>query len=318
MSLQSVTRSLLFAAPILFLLCPASVAEAQRPTDFSSLQVVTTQVAGNIYMLQSPVSGNTAALIGSDGVLLVDAQYAPIHAKLMAAVRKLSPQPLRFLINTHFHRDHSEGNVHMTEEGAVIIAHENVRTFLANCTSTIKGEDGFVYSGCGRKTDTGAAVLLPPLPGLLPTVTYTGALTMYFNGEEIHLTHLEAAHTNADSVVYFRKANVMHTGDIIDLKQYPAPETIDGWMAAVDQIIKIGNPATKFIPGHGELGTFDDVVNYYGTVFTIRSRVLNGIREGQTLQQVIASKPTAEFDRRYNGRPGEGLVTTIYQQLSKK
>ena len=311
-------RRPVLAILIVLLASRAQVADAQRPTDFSSLQVVTTQVAGGIYMLQSPVSGNTAASIGSDGVLLVDAQYAPIHDKLMAAVKALSSQPLRLVINTHFHRDHSEGNVHMTEEGAVIIAHENVRSFLANCTATVKGQDGFTYSGCGRKEDAGAAVLLPPLPGLLPKVTYTGTMTVHFNGEEIYLFHPVTAHTNADSVVHFRTSNVIHTGDIIDLKQYPALEGVEGWMAAVDQIIKIANPATKFIPGHGELGTFDDVVNYYGMVFTVRSRVLNGIKEGQTLQQVIASKPTAEFDRRYSGRPGEGLVTTMYQQLAQK
>ena len=314
----TIGRRPVLAALILFFSCRADVAEAQRPTDFSSLRVVTTQVSGDVHKLESPVSGNTAALIGNDGVLLVDAQYAPMHAKLMAAVKTLSPRPLRFLINTHFHRDHSEGNVHMTEAGAVIIAHENVRTFLAKCTATAKGQDGFTYSGCGRKEDPGAAVLLPPSPGLLPTVTYSGSMTMHFNGEEIRIVHPETAHTDADSIVHFVKANVIHTGDIIDLKQYPSLSGADGWMAAVDRIIKMGNRGTKFIPGHGELGTFDDVVNYYGMVFTVRSRVLNGIREGQTLQQVVASKPTAEFDRRYNGRPGEGLVTTLYQQLAKK
>jgi len=129
----TIGRRPVLAALILFFSCRADVAEAQRPTDFSSLRVVTTQVSGDVHKLESPVSGNTAALIGNDGVLLVDAQYAPMHAKLMAAVKTLSPRPLRFLINTHFHRDHSEGNVHI--KGNLVLD----GNLIVNPASTIFG-----------------------------------------------------------------------------------------------------------------------------------------------------------------------------------
>jgi len=249
------------------------------------------------------VAGNTAVFIGSDGVLLVDPQYAPMHQRLVDAIKRLTDQPIRFLIDTHFHNDHSEGNLLLAKLGVVIISHENVRKFLAG----------------GAPEGPGQRLVLPSPPGALPIVTFADSLTLHFNGDDIFIFHPGVAHTDSDSIVHFRRANVIHAGDIVSRLKERYPNINSGLIAAVARILAIANPDTKIVTGHGPVASFKDVQDFHHMMVTIRDRVVAGIKAGKTVQQIIASKPTAEFDADYNGRTTpEDVVRQVYGEFTKK
>ena len=294
---------LLAAHVVLILMCLAGTAAAQRPTDFSSFVIKTTPVAAGVYQMESPVAGNTAVFVGADGVVLVDPQYAPMHQRLVDAVRKLSSRPIRFLVNTHFHNDHSEGNELLAKLGVVIISHENVRTFLAT----------------GKAAGPGQRLVLPSPPAALPMVTYSDSLTLHFNRDEIFIFHPGVAHTDADSIVHFRRANIIHAGDIVTRLHERYPNINSGLIAAVGRMLKLANADTKFVTGHGPVATFKDVQDFHRMMVTIRDRVVAGIQAGKTVEQIIASKPTAEFDAAYKGRTTpEDLVRRVYEEFAKR
>src|SRR5262249_17610558 len=185
-----------------------------------------------LYVLMGgPAQGNIAVSVGSDGIFLVDSMYAPMHQKIMDALAKISSQPVRYVVNTHLHGDHTAGNEAMTKLGAVIISHENMRKRMA--------------APANNAAPTAA----------LPVMTYTDSLTLQFNGEEIYIFHPEPAHTEGDSIIYFRHANVMTVGDVPASLRYPnigvnEGGSVEGMMAAARQVMKIANPDTKIIPGH--------------------------------------------------------------------
>jgi cyclase len=271
-----------------------SIAQAQN-IDFASIQLQTVKVADGLYVLMGgPAQGNIAALVGDDGIFLVDSMYAPMHQKIMDALAKISSKPVRYLVNTHLHGDHTAGNDAMAKLGAVIISHENM-----------------------RKRMTGAG---------LPVWTYGDSMTLHFNGEEIFIFHPEPAHTDGDSIIYFRHANVMHVGDVPASLRYPnigvnEGGTVDGMMAAGQQVLKIANADTKIIPGHlGPVVGFKEIQQQLEMFGVVRDRISNAIRTGRTLEQVVASKPTADFDQ---GRMGGAItpdrfVTLVYTDLSRK
>ena len=296
-------RRCLTAYTVLILICSAGIAQAQRPTDFSSFVIKTTPVANGVYQMESPVAGNTAVFVGSDGVLLVDPQYAPMHQRLVDAVKKLSNLPIKFLIDTHFHNDHSEGNELLAKLGVVIISHENVRSFLAT----------------GKAAGPGQRLVLPSPPGALPVVTYTDSLTLHFNGDEIFIFHPGVAHTDSDSIVHFRRANVIHAGDIVARLRERYPNINNGLIGAVGRILKVANSETKIVTGHGPIATFKDVQDFHHMMTTIRDRVLAGMQAGETVEQIIATKPTAEFDADYKGRTTpEDVVRQVYEEFARK
>jgi glyoxylase-like metal-dependent hydrolase (beta-lactamase superfamily II) len=284
-----------------------STAEAQRPIDFDKIEIQTTKVANDLYVLVGE-GGNILVSAGSDGILLVDAQYAPLHQKIMDAIRKISPQPIRFLINTHFHTDHTGGNEAMAKAGAVIIAHENVWKRLS----------------AGQPNANNPAQSIPPAPKeALPVVTYSDSLTLHFNGDEIYIYHPAPAHTDGDSVVHFRRANLIHVGDLLSSIRYPRIDanngSVDGTIAEADHLLKIANADTKIIPGHiGTVASVKEVQQQREMLVTVRDRILNGMRSGKTIEQIIASKPTAEFDEARKGSlaPDE-FVKLVYQTLSR-
>jgi cyclase len=290
------------AAALLALTCVCSSASAQN-IDFASIQIQTVKVADGLYVLMGGAAqGNIAVSVGSDGILLVDTMYAPMHQKIMDALAKISRQPIRFVVNTHLHGDHTAGNEAMARLGAVIISHENMRARMAAPQNNA------------------------PPAGSLPIVTYAGSMTLHFNGEEIQIYHPAPAHTDGDSIVYFRHANVMHVGDVPSSLRYPNigvndGGSVDGMIAAARQVMTIANPATKIIPGHlGPVVGFKEIQQQLDMFAVVRDRVSSAIRAGKTLDEVVASKPTADFDR---GRMGGAItpdrfVTLVYTDLSRK
>jgi cyclase len=287
--MSGLTKFILVAA----LACSSS--DAQN-VDFAATQIQTVRIADGLYVLMGGAAqGNILVSTGPDGIFLVDSMYAPMHQKIMDALAALSNQPIRFLVNTHLHGDHTAGNEAMAKLGAVIISHENM-----------------------RKRMTGQ-------PGL-PVVTYTDSLTLHFNGEEIYIYHPAPAHTDGDSIIYFRHANVMHVGDVPSSLRYPNigvndGGSVDGMIAAAQQVMTIANENTKIIPGHlGPVVGFKEIRQQLVMFTAVRDLVASAIRAGKTLEQVVASKPTADFDE---GRMGGAItpdrfVTLVYTDLARK
>lgn len=292
----------LVALPVALL--GAASASAQDE-DFSKVQVKTLSVAGSVSMLEGS-GGNIGVLAGPDGVLLVDDEFAPLVPKIRAAVQQLSPKPIRFVVNTHWHGDHTGGNAPLATDGAVIIAQDNVRKRLST-------EQFHAFT---KK-------VIPPSPAVaLPVVTFAQSLTLHFDGEDVEVLHVNSAHTDGDSILLFRKANVVHMGDVLFNGMYPFIDvstggSVDGVVAAVDLVLGRIDDQTKIIPGHGPLATKADLKRYRNMLATIRDRIKKAIGEGKTLDQVVASKPSADFDAVWgNGffKP-EAFVAATYAGL---
>ncbi len=278
-----------------------SNARAQN-IDFSTIQVQTVKIADGLYVLMGgPAQGNILVSAGSDGIFLVDSMYAPMHQKIMDALAKISSQPIRYLVNTHLHGDHTAGNEAMEKLGALIISQDNMRKRMAEQRN-------------------------PPPAAALPLLTYTDSMTLHFNGEEIFIFHPAPAHTDGDSIIYFRHANVMHVGDVPSSLRYPNigvddGGSVDGMIAAARQVMKIANPETKIIPGHlGPVVGFKEIQQQIDMFIVVRERILTDIRAGKTLQQVVASKPTADFDKdRLGGAiTPDRFVTLVYTDLARR
>ena len=290
------------SAVILALICLVSSARAQN-IDFQTIEIRTVKISDGLYVLMGgPAQGNIVVSGGNDGMLLVDSMYAPMHQKIMDALARISSQPIRYVINTHLHGDHTAGNEAMAKLGAVIISHENMRKRMAE-----------------QKNNA-------PPAAALPTLTYTDGLTLHFNGEEIYIYHPAPAHTDGDSIIYFRHANVMHVGDVPSSLRYPNigvddGGSVDGMIAAARQVMKIANPDTKIIPGHlGPVVGFKEIQQQLDMFGVVRDRIATAIRAGKTLQEVVASKPTADFDQSRMGGAitPDRFVTLVYTDLSRR
>jgi len=275
-------------------LCAAlAVAPASRAQqDFSKVEVRSEPVAGSVHMLTG-AGGNLAVSIGEDAAFLVDDQFAPLSARIKAAIATISQKPVRFVLNTHWHGDHTGGNESFGRAGSVIVAHENVRRRM----STEQFSEFM-------KTTT------PKSPkAALPVVTFTSDIVFHLNGDEIHAFHVPAAHTDGDTVVHFRRADVMHLGDVFSNKLYPFIDTgsggsVAGTIAAMDKAIALAGEGTRIIPGHGPMGTRADMQAYRQMLATVHERVQALVRDGKTEQEAIAAKPSAEFDEAW----GKGFL----------
>jgi glyoxylase-like metal-dependent hydrolase (beta-lactamase superfamily II) len=274
--------SLLLAAVAL----TAGLAPAQ---DLADVRIETVHAGEGVYML-SGRGGNIGLAVGPDGAFLVDDQYAPLTPRILAAVGALTDRPIRFVVNTHWHGDHTGGNENMGKAGALLVAHENVRRRM----SVEQFSAAFQ-----RKT--------PPSPeGALPVVTFTESVTFHWNGDEIRAFHVDPAHTDGDAIIHLVKADVIHMGDVFFNGMYPFIDTesggrIDGMIAAADRVLALAGEKTRLIPGHGPLGTKADLKAYRDVLATARDRIAKLKAAGKTRDEVVAAKPTAEFDAKWGG-----------------
>jgi glyoxylase-like metal-dependent hydrolase (beta-lactamase superfamily II) len=264
--------------------------------------IETTDLGGGIHMLKGR-GGNIGVCVGDDGVFAIDDQMAPLTDKILAAISKLSPKPIEFLVNTHYHGDHTGGNENMGKAGVLLIAHENVRERLR--------------TGSGR---TPAAS-----PEALPVVVFTDAVTFHWNDEEIHVFHVSKAHTDGDAIIHFKNANVIHMGDTFFNGSYPFIDTdgggsVKGLLAAIDHALPLSDANTKVIPGHGTLSDREGLRFYRDMLGTIAQRIKAAIEEGKSLEEVKAANPSGDWDEDWGNAfiSPEALVETIYQDLSRK
>jgi glyoxylase-like metal-dependent hydrolase (beta-lactamase superfamily II) len=266
------------------------------------------KVRDHLWLLSGP-GGNIALVVGPDAVFLVDDQVQPMTPLVKAEIAKVTDKPVRFVINTHWHGDHTGGNPAFAEAGAVIVAHDNVRKRMS--------------------TDQFIAVMKKKVPAAparaLPVITFAESLTLHLNGDDIEVFHVAPAHTDGDSLVRFVKDDVIHMGDVLVTSGYPFIDRssgghIDGFIGAAERVLAIAGDKTRIIPGHGPISDRAGLTRWRDLLRTIRDRIAKLVAEKKTLAEVIAAHPTAEFDVERKGdfiKP-DALVTAIYEDLSER
>ena len=276
-----------------------------QPPDMSQVQIKTNKIAGNFYTLDGQ-GGTIGVLTGPDGVLMVDAQFAPLSDKIIAAIKQISDGRIRYLVNTHVHGDHTGGNENIAKTGATIFARENLRARLIKPAPAANGQP------------------TPPAPPMaLPVVTYDSLLTFHMNGEDVQLIPVPLAHTDGDTMVYFPNANVIMTGDFYRSTGYPNIDranggTMNGMLAGFDLIGKTGRADTKIIPGHGAIVDKAAVAAHKAMMMAVRDKVAALARQNKSEQEVVAANVTGEFDAKVTGATpmtAERFVRQLYQEL---
>jgi glyoxylase-like metal-dependent hydrolase (beta-lactamase superfamily II) len=283
-----------------------SVAPVAAQTDNDKVEVSAEQLAPGVAVLFG-AGGNIGVSYGPDGTVLIDDQFAPLTVKIQKAVGDLDATPVKYLINTHWHGDHSGGNENFGKAGAMIMAHDNVRVRMAS-----------EQNRGGRIT--------PPSPKMaLPVVTYDGGLTLHLNGEEVRAIHVDPAHTDGDSIIHWTKSNVIHMGDTFFNKvTFPFVDlssggNVAGVVKAADVALALANDQTRIIPGHGPVATKADLQSYRDMVSAIIAKVDAAMKSGSSLSAIKAMKPTAGYDVKADGFiTGDTFVETVYKSLGGK
>ncbi len=295
-------RKLLLLASLFALVAGLTLSQQ----DFSKVEIETIEVASSVHMLVGS-GGNIGVSTGSDGILVIDDQYAPLTEKILAAIKAISDRPVDFVVNTHWHGDHTGGNENMGKAGAVIVAHRNVRARMS----------AEQFSSFFDRTTP------PSPPGALPVVTFTEDVSFHFNGDELHVFHVEPAHTDGDSVVHWRSTNVFHMGDLFFNGGYPYIDlgsggSADGIIAAVNRVLELANDESKIIPGHGELSNKKELTAYRDMMVEVRSRISEHVTAGKSLEQVLAAKPTQDLDAQWGTGfiKGNQITEFVYRSLS--
>src|SRR3954451_3753036 len=286
---------LLAASAVLF----AGAARAQQVPappaapfiDWDKIQIKTTDLGHNTYMLEG-AGGNITIAVGSDGIIMVDSQFAPLSDKIKAAIKTVSPLPVKYLVNTHFHGDHTGGNDNFAKDGAIVVAHDNIRVRLA----------------AGTKAGLTGVVAAPRAPEALPKQTYTGgAFALEAGGRKAQLAYVANAHTDGDTWVYFADANVLCTGDTMNnLKRYQNIDyanggDVRGMIRASDTYLKIINDYTKVVVGHGPLANKKDVEEFRAMLMTSQDRIKKLFDEGKTEAEVLALDPLKDLNEKWAG-----------------
>ena len=287
-----------------FLLPLSLVAQDQ---DFSKVQMKVSKVAGNVYMLEG-AGGNIGASVGDDGIVVVDDQYAPLAERIQAALKGITEKPVRFIINTHYHGDHTGGNAYFQKQ-APIIAHDNVRKRMESGGGA--GNGGSVHFD--HKPDAREA---------LPIITFDHDVTVHLNGEDIRALYFPAGHTDGDSIIFFPKSNVVHMGDDFVTYGFPfidveAGGSINGMIDGVEKVIAQVPPDVKVIPGHGPVSNLDDVRAYVKMLKETRDVVQKAITEGKTLEQMKQAKLLDPW-KKYSGDfiKEDTFLETLYNSLT--
>jgi glyoxylase-like metal-dependent hydrolase (beta-lactamase superfamily II) len=285
----------------------ATTAPAQQQQDLSKVEIKATKLTNNFYTLEGQ-GGTIGILTGPDGVFMVDTQFAPLSDKIIAAIRKASNNaPIKYVVNTHVHPDHTGGNENLAKTGAVLLSRTELRYRLAHPAPAANGAPG------------------APAPlGALPMITYDGPVTFHMNGEEIDLIPIPHAHTDGDTLVRFVDDDIIMTGDFYRSIQYPNIDranggSLKGMLDGLALVIGLAGPKTKIIPGHGDIVDRNAVVTHRDMILSIRDKVAPLVAQGKSQQDVIALKPTADFDAKVPNASttSERFVTQVYQELKE-
>jgi glyoxylase-like metal-dependent hydrolase (beta-lactamase superfamily II) len=304
MSIHIGKRSIFLIFAVLLAL--AGFTFSQEP-DFSKIPIATEKLGDSIYMLTG-AGGNIGVSVGVDGILIIDSQFPQVHDKIAAALAAISSGPVRYLFNTNWHYDHVSGNELFAKKGAVIVSHETARERMDK-----------------EQIHKDLDITIPPYPAsALPVLTIADSLTLYFNNEVLQVLHIPNAHSDADLLFRFQKANVIHSGDLLFSTMYPYIDvphggSINGMIAAADEILRMCDADTRLIPGHGPAMKRDDVTAFRDMLVLVRDRVAVLIKEGKSDKEILAAKPTADLDALWQkGIPAELLVQLVYDSLKEQ
>lgn len=290
---------------LVLLAAALSATALQAQTNYDTIQVRATAVARGVHMLVG-AGGNIAVAVGDDAVFIVDDQFAPLTPKIQAAIAALTSKPVKFVVNTHWHFDHTGGNENFGKAGAMIVAHDNVRKRMST--------EQFIAALNRRDPASPAAAL--------PVVTFSDGVTFHINGDSVVVTHVAPAHTDGDAIIRFLKANVVHMGDVFNNAGLPFVDlssggSINGIIAAAEQVYAMTDAQTKIIPGHGALTNRDRLKQYREMLVALRDRMRREVAAGRTVDQVIALKITEAYAKDFPGGH-ERFVRLLHEELSKR
>ena len=299
------TRSALSLAAALSLAFVAAPSFAQGTPDYSKVEIKTTPLAPDFWTLEG-AGGTISVLAGADGILLVDSQFAPLTDKLVAAIRRVSDKPIRFLVDTHVHPDHVGGNENFAKLGATIFARDQLRYRLEHPNPAADGTPG-----------------KPAAAAALPVVTYNASLSIHVDGEDVRLLPVLAAHTDGDTVISFPGHDILAVGDIFRSVGHPYADLANGGSLAgilegLSEIVDRAGPATRIIPGHGPIVDRNAVLAQRDLILAVHGKVQKLVEQGKTLDEAIAARPTAEFDARIPGgtpATADRFVTWVYKEV---
>ena len=309
MKLSLIRRALAVPAALLIVsLIVAASARAQAPVDDSKTVIKTNKITDNFYTVDGR-GGTIGVLVGPQGTFMVDTQFAPLTDRIVAAIKQISPNPIRFVVNTHVHGDHTGGNANLGKMGATIIARDELRNRLMNPSPGANGQPG-----------------TPAPEAALPVITFENKITFHLNGETVDLIPIRKAHTDGDTILYFHNADVIMTGDFYRSIGYPNIDrvnggSLDGMIAGLAQVIALAGPNTKIIPGHGPIVDRNAVMAQRDMIMGVREQVAKLVQEGKTADEVIAAHPTADYDAKVppaapNGdRMADRFVGQLYAEL---
>jgi glyoxylase-like metal-dependent hydrolase (beta-lactamase superfamily II) len=268
------------------------------------VQIITTKVSEQVFMLKGQ-GGNIGLFIGDDAVFMIDDQFAPLTPKILEAIKKITPKPVNYLMNTHWHGDHTGGNLNLQKEGALILAHKNVRKRMS-VDQVVRGK--------AKKASPKEA---------LPVITFTEDMMMHINNDDIYVSHIHEAHTDGDALVYFTQNNVLHTGDAYFQGKFPYIDvssggSINGYIDGIQKMILLTNDETKIIPGHGNVSNKKELISFKKMLVDLKSKIKVEIDKGKTLEEVKVNKEITKDYVLFNGWITEEKIRiAIYKSLIK-